>query len=175
MPDYASPVEHKSHGVPLEEYVNTRRDVKWQKDHDDIVEGVKRIGEEERRQRREEEKRTGVPWTPSPALIKAAKMFWSYRADDHDLMRWRVRLFCGHIAEAIRHITYPRPTDAGTSAKHCPECGMRDRVIVAYEPIEPKAPRPNLAPPPPPKAPTRADLQRKIKELEAEVRKLKAE
>lgn len=55
-------------------------------------------------------------------------------------MRWRVRLYCGHLAEVTRNVEAQRPTGY---EERCPECGFDRATIVAYEPIgrEVQAPR----------------------------------
>jgi hypothetical protein len=53
----------------------------------------------------------------------------------HEIMRWRVRLFCGHIVETIRHVSFEAPNMAGSSYGKCAECQVDHSVMVAWEPI----------------------------------------
>lgn len=87
--------------------------------------------------------RLGTPFSKIVILLSQPTLDWQ-------IMRWHVRLFCGHIVEARRHYEMERPTDHGCSSEHCSECGMDPAVIVAYEPLglaaepatAPAAPRP---------------------------------
>lgn len=82
-------------------------------------------------------------------------------------MRWRVRLYCGHIVETKRHYTYEEPTRAGCSSMACPDCGKDPSRVVAYEPLGFADQRP--VPPPAPRRPTRTQLERRIRDLEAQL------
>lgn len=86
-------------------------------------------------------------------------------------MRWRVRLYCGHIVETRRHYTFVNPTAAGSSSMRCPDCGMDPARIVAFEPIGLVVPQP-AAPVTPPvvRRPSRAELEQRVRDLEAELR-----
>lgn len=113
------------------------------------------------------------------AFAEVAKLMESFKKQDHEIMRWRVRLYCGHIIETAAHYTYTNPIDAGGYSKRCPECGEERSTVVAYEPIGllAESPEPTSAPappPPPPKKPTRAELERRVKELEKENEHLRA-
>lgn len=50
-------------------------------------------------------------------------------------MRWRVRLYCGHIVKATRHIENAEPILHGSSSEQYSECGKNPARIVAFEPI----------------------------------------
>jgi len=97
-------------GTPLEDYELTRRDRQCQRTLQEIREHA----------RREAAK---APPLPAEALEKVA-MLLSQPTPDWQILRWRVRLFCGHIVEACRHYEMKRPTDHGCSSERCPECGM---------------------------------------------------
>lgn len=112
------------------------------------------------------------------AFENVAKLMQSFKKADHEIMQWRVRLYCGHIIETEAHYTYTDPIDAGGSSKQCPECGGPRQMIVAFEPIglRGEPPEPTVpTPPPPPKKPTRAELERRVKTLEKENERLRAE
>lgn len=94
----------------------------------------------------------------------------------HELMRWRVRLYCGHVVEKTAHYTHKRLHGAFTGSMACPECSLDPATIIdghavglAGEP--PSAPKPasTLTP----KKPSKADLERRVRELEAEVERLR--
>jgi hypothetical protein len=85
-------------------------------------------------------------------------------------MRWRVRLYCGHIVETLVHCSMERPTMHGSSSMVCPECGIDPAYKVAYEPLGFLDQRPvPPAPAAPPRRPTRAQLERRVAELEAQL------
>ncbi|MET7676965.1 hypothetical protein, partial [Streptomyces seoulensis] len=110
------------------------------------------------------------------AFEEAAKLMQSFKKQDHEIMRWRVRLYCGHIIETDAHYTYPDPISAGAYSKRCPECGQDRQTLVAFEPIGLRAEPPEPTeptPPPPPKKPTRAQLERRVKALEEENERLR--
>ncbi|GAB2833079.1 hypothetical protein GCM10027073_72080 [Streptomyces chlorus] len=101
----------------------------------------------------------------------------SFKTQDHEIMRWRVRLYCGHTIETEAHYTYTDPVSAGAYSKRCPECGEDRQTIVAFEPIGLRAEPPEPTeptPPPPPKKPTRAELERRVRALEEENERLRA-
>jgi len=90
---------------------------------------------------------------------------------DHMLMRWRLRLICGHVIERTAHAEYKTAERAfGTSLHGCPECGQDPVVIVAARPLglkgnPPKPPRPHLA--------KVAGLKERIDKAAAEVNRLR--
>ncbi|GGZ85626.1 hypothetical protein GCM10010344_61340 [Streptomyces bluensis] len=55
------------------------------------------------------------------------------RRSPSDYMRWRVRLYCGHIQEVACLLSETRPS----SEARCQECGKDPSVIVAFEPVGP--------------------------------------
>jgi hypothetical protein len=151
-------------GTPLEGYELTRRDRQWQRSLQEIREYA----------RRETAK---LPPLPDEVLEKVA-MLLSQPTPDSQIMRWRVRLFCGHIVEARRHYEMKRPTDHGCSSQRCPECGMDPAAIVAYEPLGlaaepvavPVAQRPRGR-----SSRSKAELQAENARLRDELRRLRAE
>ncbi|MFD8283467.1 hypothetical protein ACFV47_30450 [Streptomyces solisilvae] len=144
-------VEYRSSGVPLEEYELTRSDHRRQKQSDEIRQWAQRQVDEDiakcRADPAREERRR-------QAFAELAKLMESFKKQDHEIMQWRVRLYCGHIIETEAHYSYTDPVSAGAHSKRCPECGEEQSTIVAYEPIgllaEP--PEPRLASPLPPEA-----------------------
>lgn len=167
-------VEYRSSGVPLEDYALTRHDHRRQKESEESGQWARQQADEDNAKCRADPARAE---RRRQAFAEVAKLMESFKKQDHEIMRWRVRLYCGHIIETAAHYTYTNPIDAGAYSKRCPECGEERSTVVAYEPIgllaEP--PEPTSAPaPPPPKKPTRAELERRVKELEKENEHLRA-
>jgi hypothetical protein len=151
-------------GTPLEDYKLTRRDRQWQRSLQEIREHA----------RREAAK---MPALPDEVLEKVATLL-SQPTPDSQIMRWRVRLFCGHIVEVRHHYEMKRPTDHGCGSQRCPECGMDPAAIVAYEPLglaaepvaAPMAQRPRVRP-----SRSKAELQAENARLRDEIRRLHGE
>jgi hypothetical protein len=95
---------------------------------------------------------------------------------DHCLMRWSLRLYCGHLAERQAHAEHKTLHAAFTGPVRCPECAMDPAVIIAAEPIglvgEAQQPPAARATQRPDQRPTRAALEQRIKTLEAELARL---
>lgn len=167
-------VEHTSRGVPLEEYELTRRDHRWQKD----LENIRRVAHEQVASHLDE-----VYADPEltaahhEQLSKVWGLIESAKTPPHKIMRWRVRLYCGHIVTTSRHVENAEPTLHGSSSEQCPECGKDPSAIVAFEPIglagEPPQTRPTT--PPAQRKPSRVELERRIAQLEEENRRLRTE
>ncbi|MEU9127486.1 hypothetical protein AB0D08_05100 [Kitasatospora sp. NPDC048540] len=167
-------VVHERHGVPLEAYELTRRDHASQKTSDQIRNAVNKQAEE-RQAKEAADPELGRQRNAHRA--KALEMIRSFKNPDHQIMRWRVRLYCGHIVETKRHCSIANPTMHGSSSMRCPDCCKDPSVIVAYEPLGPVAEPPN-ARKPPAQAPksnrlTRTQLEQRIAALEAENARLK--
>lgn len=168
-------VEYRSSGVPLEEYELTRRDHRRQKQSEESRQWARRQVDEDNAKCRAD---PAMAERRRQAFEGAWKLIQSFKKQDHEIMRWRVRLYCGHIIETEAHYTYTDPLSAGASSKRCPECGTDGSTIVAFEPIGLRAEPPEPTeptPPPPPKTPTRAELERRVKALEKENERLRAE
>ncbi|MFJ4680710.1 hypothetical protein [Kitasatospora sp. NPDC088783] len=167
---------HQRHGVPLEAYELTRRDHASQKTSDQIRDAVNKQVEEWQA----EEAANPELWRQRNARReKALEMMGSFKTSDHQIMRWRVRLYCSHIVETKRHCSMANPTMHGSSSMRCPDCGKDPSVIVAYEPLGLVVEPPNArnAPVPAPKSNrlTRTQLEQRIAALEAENTRLKTE
>lgn len=98
-----------------------------------------------------------------------------------ELMRWRLRLYCGHVVERTAHYTHKTLHAAFTGSTSCPECGLDPATIVDGEAIGLKAEPAECAPS---RAstkhkrsgkPTKAELEARVRELEAEVQRLRKE
>jgi hypothetical protein len=149
--------------TPLEDYELTRRDRQWQRSLQEIQEHARREA-------------ANMPPLPDEVLEKVA-MPLSQATPDSQIMRWCMRLFCGHIIQARRHYTMTRPTDHGSSSQRCPECGMDPAAIVAYEPLG-LAAEPTAAPAAPRSrarsSVSKAELQEENARLREELRRLRA-
>ncbi len=153
----------------MEKYELTRRDHRRQKDCEAAREWAK---EQLAKWHIEEQADPSLRGRTEAARTRVLKMMavWGPTLD-HDLMRWRIRLYCGHITETTRHRETAEPTMHGSSAHPCAACGLDPALIVAYEPIGLKAEPAPPAPPPVPRAvrPSRKQLEARIAELEAEL------
>ena len=113
----------------------------------------------------------------SPSQITRLGQLLGTPAPPHDLMRWRLRLFCGHVTERQSHITHRTVQAAFSGAIICPDCGLEPASIidaVAVGPVgEPETPR-GVCRPSSAKA-SRAHLEARVRELEAEVERLRAD
>ncbi|PFG69061.1 hypothetical protein B0O41_3912 [Propionibacteriaceae bacterium ES.041] len=95
-----------------------------------------------------------------------------------ELMRWRLRLYCGHVVERTAHYTHKTLHAAFMSARACPECGLDPATIVDGEAIGLQAAAPVAGPSgASPKTkrtgkPTKAELEARVLELEAEISRL---
>lgn len=72
----------------------------------------------------------------SPAQIEVLSRSARTRTSSpaHDLMRWQLRLFCGHEVERIVHKSWKSARSfAGSGA--CPTCGLDPAVLVDARPI----------------------------------------
>lgn len=163
-------VDYRSHGVPLEAYELTRRDHQDQK----MAEGIRADVE-----RRAAEWRVEEAADPQlrEARNKSVRRAWDIinasTTPDYQLMRWRVKLYCGHIVETRRHCEVDQPKAHGSSSMRCPECGMDPAQIVAYEPLGSLGKPPTVATTPQPKRPTRKALEDRVAQLEAELGAMK--
>lgn len=92
----------------------------------------------------------------------------------HQLMRWRLLLYCGHVVERAAHIDHRTVHAAFTTGVPCPECDLDPATIVAARALGPVASLPEARP----MARTgqsRASLERKLARARAEVSRLEAE
>lgn len=117
------------------------------------------------------------PPPPSPGQIdQLRRLLFSNPTQPHELMRWRLRLYCGHIVEKTAHYTHKTVHAAFTGSTSCAECGLAPATIVDAEPIglagDPPA-TPRNAPSPPVRKPTRAQLEARVRDLEAEIEELR--
>ncbi|MEV0410145.1 hypothetical protein AB0I68_04850 [Streptomyces sp. NPDC050448] len=93
-------VEYKSHGVPLEDYQLTRRDHRWQRELEGICDLARRQVDEHLAEIRAKPE---MAERQRENLEEVCKLMLSFKTPEHMIMRWRVRLYCGHIVETSRH------------------------------------------------------------------------
>jgi hypothetical protein len=53
----------------------------------------------------------------------------------HDLIEWRLRIFCGHVVTRTAHHTHTTVHAAFTGSVKCGECGLDPATIIAAEAI----------------------------------------
>ena len=167
-------MDYQSHGEPLETYELTRRDHQAQKESESIHAHVEKLAAQWQAEeaadpdlRRARQKNIDRAWE----IINAAQ------TPDYLIMRWRVRLYCGHIEETSRHSEVEEPRKHGASSMRCPVCGLDPAAIVAYTPIGRKGPPPGISRAQASRAnrPTRQQLEKRVAQLEAELAELKRE
>ena len=161
--------EYRSHGVPLEEYELTKKDLRAQRDLEETQKWVK----------------IQVAKAPpiSPERWAETARLLAREGPPPPEARWRLRLFCGHIVEATRYADCEVPNGGCQSYERCSLCddGI-DQLLVAYAPVAPLKPvgtrrkaKPTesqqLAPP---SSRTKAELEAENAELRAEVALLRA-
>ena len=91
----------------------------------------------------------------------------------HELMIWRLRLYCGHTVERRAHRSHKTVQSAFNGAVNCTECGSDPSTVIDACAIGLAAPSPYSSKAPEVRKPTRAALERRIAELEAEVARLR--
>jgi hypothetical protein len=84
-------------------------------------------------------------------------------------MRWRLRLYCGHIVERQAHRDHTR-IEAAFTLSACKKCGLDPATIVAAKPLGLAAPPPEPTEPPDTKAARlraeREMLRRRLAEID---------
>ncbi len=108
----------------------------------------------------------------SPDVLESLQRERTKPTPDHDLVRWKLRLFCGHVTERRSHKTYRSASDAFGGGTTCDECGLYPATVVdalPLGPVEVKSPKPSGAA----SRPTRSQLETRVRQLEAEVEALR--
>ncbi len=113
----------------------------------------------------------------SPSQIEGLRHILGKPTAPHELMRWRLRLFCGHVVERKAHFTHKSVHAAFSGSVACLACGLDLAAIIDGAAV-------GLAGEPPvlgvarsskrPKA-TRSELETTIRKLEAELEHLRSE
>lgn len=151
---------YHAHGVPLEAYQLTKADHRAQSEKE-------RSWQWAREQAAKAPPWSDETWRSINALVRGREPIPA-----HMLMRWRVRLYCGHIVELTRSIEDKNPFGLCFTDHRCPRHDNREQVIVAYEPLGRLAPPDASAAP---RATRRETSAQRIKRLEAENVELRAE
>ena len=102
--------EHLTVGDPDADHEITAADRRRQKDSERTRDAVARMMAEN-------------PPRLSDAARSKALAILSVPTPDHELMRWRVRLFCGHVYETTAHASHTNPHQALLPPR-CSECGL---------------------------------------------------
>lgn len=119
----------------------------------------------------------------SPATREDITRIVGRLTQPHELMMWRLRLYCGHVVEKRTHFTHKTVQTAFMGSTSCDQCGLDPATIVDGEAIglleEPPGPtKPARAAPARQSTgaqkPTRAELETKVRELEVEIERLAA-
>ncbi|MFG2476592.1 hypothetical protein [Streptomyces fagopyri] len=108
-------------GVPLEEYQLTRADHRRQEEAVAIMEWVRR------------QVANAPRW--SDEKFRAMQELLGPPSRPSEFVRWRVRLYCGHMHEVRRSRSQERPDGGITDHERCTECGLDPSVILAFEPL----------------------------------------
>jgi hypothetical protein len=118
----------------------------------------------------------------SPSKLEEIARILGAPKPPHELMRWRLRLYCGHVVEKRSHFTHTTLHSAFTGSTSRDQCGLDPATIVDGEAIGlvERAPgTPNNARAAPTRRrtalrkPTRTELETKVRELEAEIKLLR--
>jgi hypothetical protein len=98
---------------------------------------------------------------------------------DHELLIWRLRLYCGHLAERTAHGSHLTLHAAFMNRATCPTCGSESTIVAAkplrYAAAPPKPATPARKAPMRPRRPTRAELEKRVAQLERENERLRAQ
>ncbi|WP_139140973.1 hypothetical protein [Streptomyces oceani] len=155
------PTQYQSSGSPLNSYELSRSDHRRQRD----VENMHRWVEEQ------------LAKAPPFSEEQAERLREMFRLDEPRqpwrYMRWRVRLYCGHVVEVERPRAWERPDGQTSDHEQCTECGKEPAIIVAFEPIAPVGEPPGEEKRSP--TPVRPRTRRTNADLEAENTKLRTE
>lgn len=119
----------------------------------------------------------------SPSQREEIARLFSRRTPPEQLMRWRLRLYCGHVVERTSHYTHETLHNAFTGSVSCPECGLDPVTIVdgeaiglAAQPAAARGPaRPAAETAARSRKPSKAELEARVAELEAEVARRRSE
>lgn len=114
----------------------------------------------------------------SPAQLDQLSTLLRAPTPDHELMMWRLRLYCGHTVERRAHASHKTVHAAFTGSTECAECGCEPAIIIDARAIGLVASPPGMVTSPTAGAvrkPTRAALERRITELETEVARLQGD
>ena len=109
----------------------------------------------------------------SPSQLERIRTIIGSPTPPHELMIWRLRLYCGHTVERRAHRSHKTVQSAFSGAVNCTECGRDPSTVIDARAIGLAAPSPYSPAVPAVPKPTRAALERRIEELETEVARLR--
>ena len=115
---------------------------------------------------------------PAPVAANAARalemLIRRPKTPPDQVMRWRLRLFCGHVIERTAHVEHRTVHAAFMGSIACPDCGLDPATILAARPLgrvaEPSAPLPRHD-----RSRERASLERRLASAQARVDRLRSE
>lgn len=120
MTEYLSGYEHR--GDPLAEHILTRAEQKRQEEAERLAEHVRKIV-------------NTAPPLSSEQAATIRRLLSETPTPPQDLMRWHVRLYCGHVVEMTAHRTHTTISSALVAGSACPTCGLDPATIVAAVPL----------------------------------------
>lgn len=110
-------------GDPLVEHRLTRAHERRQEDAERTTEYVREIVAK-------------APPLSDEQVVKLRAIFAGVREQPpSELMRWRLRLYCGHVVERTAHRTRQTVHAAFTGSLRCPTCGLDPATIIAAAPL----------------------------------------
>lgn len=113
------------------------------------------------------------PFPPlSPAQLGRLSSLMSRKTAPHELMIWKLRLYCGHTVERQAHYSHRTVHAAFTGSIKCAGCGCDPATIVDARAIGLVEQPTQVATEPVPSKPTRAALERRVRDLEAQIARL---
>ncbi|GAB3971027.1 hypothetical protein GCM10029978_045440 [Actinoallomurus acanthiterrae] len=154
-------------GDPDAEHVLERRDQRRQQSLVEIAEAAKRAAAKM------------PPFKPEQIAKLRAIFQATAQQSETELMRWRLRLYCGHVVEQTAHRSHKTIHQAFTGSSRCPECSLSPAMIIAAKPLGTAGTAPVATSTPRtedrPRRRTRKELEARIVELEAENEALRRE
>lgn len=148
----------ESLNAPVASYVPDADDMTRQAAHDERSAHIRSIVDK-------------APPLSAGQISRLRDLLSSPEPDPSRIRRWQVKLSCGHELP-----TKSLDDNPPWHALNCPECGAADRIVVAYQPLtpsgEPQSAVPQQKPPkvpPPSRHRTRAELEARVADLEAQL------
>jgi hypothetical protein len=89
------------------------------------------------------------------------------------LMRWKLRLYCGHVVESTAHESYRSASRASGGESRCTSCGLDPATILAARPLGLLVSKDQRSRKPP--APRKLTDVNRLATAEAEIERLRAE
>jgi uncharacterized Zn finger protein (UPF0148 family) len=119
--DDLSDYEHR--GDPLAEHAMTTKDKRRQQEAERIRAHARKVAGE-------------APPLSAEQIATLRRIFTSVRTQPpSERMRWRLRLYCGHVVERTAHCSHQSVHAAFTGSVSCPNCGLDPATIIAAAPL----------------------------------------